>query len=163
MAIKDLVIELKKFSNEILTIGLPVERALLTEFETKYNVVLPNDYKELLHECNGVNLYGTQILGISKIEGEYALGECYKIEHYEVQNPMPLYLIPFSPDGRGNHYCFDTRFNDETSCPIVFWQHDYAYSENDSPEITNQGLADWIQEVMIDWILEDYNYDGTEK
>ena len=131
----------------------------------KFNLNLPNDYNVLLRKHSGVNLYGTEINGIIQIPnlGLTSLEQSYLFEHYEVENIMPLYLIPFSPDGGGNHYCFDTKFNNNTSCPIVFWQHDYTYSNEDLPEVVNTTLADWIKREMIDWTLEDYNYDGSEK
>jgi len=71
------------------------------------------------------------------------------------------YLVPFSPDGGGNHYCFDTRTINENSCNVVFWQHDYPYSEDDPPEVTNTSFTEWMKEVVIDWTLEDYDYDGN--
>lgn len=46
---------------------------------------------------------------------------------------------------------------------MVFWQHDYPYAENDLPEVTNASFSEWMKEVVIDWKLEDYNYDGSEK
>jgi cell wall assembly regulator SMI1 len=165
MSILNIITELKKFSSSILSLKNPIDEELIIEFEKNHNVNLPPDYKLLLQQHNGVILYGTEIYGIEKkgVETSYALDNCYIIEHFEVANPMPLYLVPFSPDGGGNHYCFDTRFCDTNSCPIVFWQHDYLYSETNPPEVTNNDLSDWIHEVMIEWTLEDYNYDGSEK
>ena len=48
-------------------------------------------------------------------------------------------------------------------CPIVFWQWDYLYEDIKEVETCNSSFLDWIQEVVIDWTLEDYNYDGSEK
>ncbi len=78
------------------------------------------------------------------------------------ENPQPLYIVPFHNDGRGNHYYFDTRTLDQFSCKIIFWQHDLDYTLGDS-EIVNDSLADWIKEEVINFTLEDYNYDGSEK
>lgn len=116
-----------------------------------------------MRKYNDISLYGVNVYGIKESKGSYSLEECYLFEHYEVENEMPLYLVPFSPDGGGNHYCFDTKLVDATSCPIVFWQHDFSYSEESPPEIVNTSLTAWIKEVMIDWTLEDYNYDGTPR
>jgi hypothetical protein len=72
--------------------------------------------------------------------------------------------LPFSPDGRGNFYCFDTRDCDNNnSCSVVFWTSNYEYNDDDQPEQTNLSFSDWIEEVMIEWTLESYNYDGSEK
>ena len=62
---------------------------------------------------------------------------------------MPLHLIPFSPDGGGNYYCFDIRNNN-----IVFWDSEYDYS-NDIPEVAYNTLAEMMREVFIEWTLED--------
>lgn len=163
MNINDAIEELKKFSKTILSTNESVSENLISEFEKKYNLELPEEYKIFLKNYNGIDLDGTQIFGIKEKGNLYSLEECYLSEHYEVENEMPLYLVPFSPDGGGNHYCFDTRLIDETSCQIIFWQHDFSYSDESPPEIVNASLAVWIKEVMIDWTLEDYNYDGTQK
>jgi hypothetical protein len=163
MNIFNVISELEKFSNEIFSVNEAIGEEEIIGFETRYNLKLPEDYKILIRNYNGISLYGTQAYGIKEKNGVFSLEECYLSEHYEVENEMPFYLVSFSPDGGGNHYCFDTRFNDSKSCPIVFWQHDISYSDENLPEVVNPSLADWIKEVMIDWTLEDYDYDGTEK
>jgi cell wall assembly regulator SMI1 len=163
MNILDIIEELEKFSRDILSLNTSVKQGEILRFEEKYNLKLPLDYKTLINKYNGISLYGVSVYGINEGNNSYSLEECYSFEHYEVENKMPLYLIPFSPDGGGNHYCFDSRKNDKDSCPIIFWQHDYPYSDEDLPEVTNTNFVDWVKEVMIDWTLEDYNYDGTEK
>src|SRR5437868_4869689 len=157
MNILDAIAEIEKFSRDILSLNGPVDEKEIMTFEETYNLILPSDYKVLLKKYNGISLHGVDLYGITEANDSYSLEECYLFEHYEVTNEMPLYLVPFSPDGGGNHYCFDTRLNNDTSCPIVFWQHDYSYSEEDPPEVINSSLADWMKEVMIDWTLEDYN------
>ena len=111
MNMLEVIEEIEKFSITILNMGEPLEESVITNFEIKFNLNLPNDYKILLRKHNGVNLYGTEIYGIIKIQslGLTSLEESYLFEHNEVENEMPLYLLPFSPDGGGNHYCFDTR------------------------------------------------------
>jgi cell wall assembly regulator SMI1 len=165
MSIIEIINELKRFSITILELQNPVQLGLVEGFEKKYKVALPNDFKLFLSIHNGASLDGTEVYGIEDTGSEkrYALDGCYNAEHFLVGNAMPLYLVPFSPDGGGNHYCFDIRICDETSCPVVFWQHDYPYSEEDAPEVTHGSFSDWAKEVMIDWVLEDYNYDGSNK
>lgn len=145
----------------MLSLGKPGAQAPTEKFETTNKLTLPDDYKVLIKYHNGISLAGTEVYGIGT--ELYDLQQCYQFEHYQVNNPMPHYLIPFSPDGAGNHYCFDTRFNDGTGCPVVFWQHDYLYNDNDPPEVVNSNLVQWINEVMIEWTLENYNYNGTRK
>jgi len=161
--IDEVLDELKKFSSDILTLNPPVDQRLINYFEKKFNVELPDDYKYLLSKTNGLDLMGNTILGIN--DNEYDLTNVYQFEHFEVMYPQYNYLIPFYPDGRGNFYCFDTskKTNDDYSTEIVFWTSNYEYTELDVPEITHNCLADFIQECIIEWTLEDYNYDGSQK
>ena len=48
-------------------------------------------------------------------------------------------------------------------CPVVFWQHDYDYSDKTNLETCNNSFTEWVNEIMIAWTLEEFNYDGTEK
>ncbi|MBO9202781.1 MULTISPECIES: SMI1/KNR4 family protein [Niastella] len=163
MTINNLIEELLLFSDKIITLKAPVSEESIIAFERNHNIKLPKDYIELVRKINGLSLMGTIIYGVGEETWEFSLDKNYKLEHEEVANPMYDYLIPFSPDGGGNHYCFDTRYIDDDSCNVIFWQHDYPYTVDDPPEITNPSLTEWIKEVVIDWTLEDYNYDGSEK
>lgn len=162
MSILKIIEELQKFSEDIIELKSPVDFSLVETFESKHQLILPNDYKELLTFTNGFSLMGSGVLGFNNEESFYGLESLYHSEHYEVENPQPKHLVPFHNDGRGNHYCFDTNTLDELFCKIIFWQHDLDYSQND-PEIVNDSLIDWIKEEVIDWTLEDYNYDGSER
>ena len=105
---------------------------------------------------------GKVVYGIDDGSGRYSLEDCYQFEHFEVGNPMPDFLIPFSPDGAGNHYCFDSRQCNEESCNIIFWQHDLELEINEV-EVVNSSFAHWVKEVVIEWTLEDFDYSGNPK
>lgn len=165
LVIENIIMELKKFSDNIVTLNPPINPILIVGFEKKYQLELPNDYKYLLSQSNGINLMGDEVLGITFSNYGYDLTSTYEFEHFNVQIPQFDYLIPFSPDGGGNFYCFDTskRTNNGNSCEIVFWCSNYEYSETDEPEITHDNLSDFISECIIGWTLENYNYDGSRK
>lgn len=74
---------------------------------------------------------------------------------------MPLEFLPFSSDGRGNHYCLDLSRLKGGSCPVIFWQWDFQYPNIEAVETCNESFYDWLDEVMIGWTLEEYNYDGS--
>jgi cell wall assembly regulator SMI1 len=76
---------------------------------------------------------------------------------------MPHHFLPFSNDGRGNHYCLDLSRLTGQSCPVVFWQWNYDYASLEEVEACNDNFVSWVKEVMIDWTLEMYNYDGSKK
>ena len=161
--------ELKKFSLDIMAFGYPISDNRIVEFEKQFNLTLPNDYKHLIDLYNGIGLMGNEVYGIgpniNPAVSTETLEGVYEYEHFKVGIPQFLYLVPFSPDGGGNFYCFDTRTksSDGNSCPVVFWVSNYQYTEEDAPEVTNESFLDWVQEVIIDWTLNDYDYEGNEK
>lgn len=162
VSITEVISELLLFSNHILEVNHSASAIDVGKFEKRFNLKLPQDYKDLLKVTNGFSLMGTLVYGIEQSSSN-SLSIIYLREHEEVENVMFDYLVPFSPDGGGNHYCFDTRTIKHHSCNVVFWQHDYPYTEHDLPEVTNSSFSEWIKEVVIDWKLEDYDYDGSEK
>lgn len=159
----DILNELNLFSLSILKLEAPIQIEIIAKFERTFNLTLPNDYKAFLEKHNGLNLMGTSIYGIVEKRDPNSLEGSYLFEHFEVNNPMPRNLVPFSPDGGGSHYCFNSSTCNDTSSEVVFWQHDYLYSENDPPEVVNNSFVDWVKEVLIDWTLENYDYFGNPK
>lgn len=163
LEITDVINELTLFSDKVLALNPPVAIQVIEAFEKQFNVKLPGDYIAFVQRFNGMNLMGTEVYGIGEEAGVSSLDRKYIIEHQEVGNPMYNYLVPFSHDGYGSHYCFDTSALTKTSCNIVFWQHDHHYSPNDPPEVTNASFAEWVKEVAIDWTLDEYDYDGNSR
>jgi len=160
------IIELKKFSNEILDLGEPINDNRIKEFELKYNVNLPEDYNYIISKINGFSLMSDEVYGIYNVDlvGE-TLEKVYIYEHNEVYFPQFDYLVPFCPDGGGNFYCFDTRYrtNNNQSCSVIFWTSNYNYNDLDLPEIVYNSFIDCVQEIFIDWTIENYDYEGNEK
>jgi len=161
MNINGIIQELTLFSEKIITLNGPVSHESIFAFESEYNIKLPEDYLAFVRKINGLSLMGTIVYGVGEESWQFSLNKNYKFEHKEVANPMYDYLVPFSPDGGGNHYCFDTRTSNGDSCNVIFWQHDYPYTVDDPPEITNNSFAAWMKQVVIDWTLEDYDYNGN--
>ena len=158
-----IIAELLKFSTEILYLGKPIIDIRVEDFEKKYNLELPNDFKFFIKKFNGLTMNGTEIFCFDS-KNRNSFEGIYHFEHFEVVQPQFNYLVPFSPDGGGNFYCFDTnKRNKKGKCPVVFWQSLYKYSETDLPEIDSSDFGKWLKKVIIDWTLEDYNYDGSEK
>lgn len=160
---ESIIAELLKFSEDILEINSSISDDRISIFEKKYNLKLPNDFKKFITKINGFSLLGNKVYGFDENITE-SIENVYHFEHFEVSYPQPLYLVPFCNDGRGNFYCIDTSKNTEAvNCPIVFWVSNYEYTNEDPPEIVNNNFLEWIKEVIIEWTLEEYNYDGSEK
>lgn len=156
--------ELHKFDGSIIYLGPAITDERLEIFEKEIGFEFPLDFKYIMKKHNGIALPGVEIYGLDRELRGSSLDEVYQYEHKkEVYNAMPKEFLPFSPDGRGNHYCLNLSKLINGVCPIVFWQHDFIYRGLEEVEQCNDDLIAWIKEEMIDWTLEDYNYDGTEK
>ncbi|MGK6353563.1 SMI1/KNR4 family protein [Parapedobacter sp. DT-150] len=161
---KNVLNELYRFSSSIIHLGTSVKDDRLELFEKEIGYTLPKDFKYILSKHNGISLLGTEVLGIDLSFKGGSLDEVYKFEHFNVEHKMPLEFLPFSPDGRGNHYCLNlAKIDGRGVCPVVFWQWDYNYTGVEEVEESNESFLEWINEVMIEWKLEDYDYDGNEK
>lgn len=159
MSILQLFSELKMYDDSVVLFEPPALDYQIAETENYIGVALPDEYKEFVRKSNGLEFGSEYILRVGNdIRPQaYSINEVYDFEHNQSSNPMPHNLIPFSPDGYGNHYCFDINQRGV----IVFWQHDYEYSDEDRPEIVYNSMEDMIQEVFIKW--GNYNYDGSSK
>ncbi|AMR33190.1 hypothetical protein A0256_18080 [Mucilaginibacter sp. PAMC 26640] len=155
--------ELYIFDGDLLHLGTSIIDDRLRLFEKNIGFYLPLDFEYMLTLHNGISLMGTEVYGIDDRFSGPALNKIYQFEHFEAGNPMPAHFMPFSPDGAGNHYCLDLAKVMDGLCPVIFWQHDFEYHSLDAVEICNSNFMDWFSEVLIDWTLEDYNYDGSEK
>jgi len=157
--------ELKKFTSDVATLGEPASQYDIDSFEKKYDLKLPEDYKYAIRKANGFSVMGDEVYGIHSSNTPSSLDLVYEREHNAVAYPQFPYIVPFSDDGGGNFYCFDTRqlSKDEQSCFVVFWVSNYQYSDADMPEVVYESFVDFVNEVLIDWTLRDYDYDGNER
>ena len=163
--VEAVVAELAKFAPDVCERGDPANPALVAAFERATALVLPADYRAVVAHVNGFSVMGNEVYGLRGPDESASLESVYRFEHDEVQVPQPTYLVPFSPDGGGNFYCFDTRYPSTAtgSCPVVFWVSNYRYTEADPPGVVYPTFLAFVQEVIIAWPLEDYDYDGNER
>lgn len=161
----DVIAGVKRFSTKVFEPNKPASQYLIDQFESEYQLILPADYKYFMLQMDGFRLLWNSICGLTPSEGQEHLGQIYEREHFQVAVPQFLHLVPFHNDGGGNFYCFDTSTIsiDGTSCPVVFWVSNYAYSETDLPEVVNDSFAHWMKEVIIGWSLEEFDYDGNRR
>lgn len=148
---------LYQFSNDLLDLGEPIPDNRLSEFEHRIGFQLPFDFNYILTKHNYFSLAGTEVLGIGIEFKEESLDKVYCFEHDRVGNSLPKKFLPFSSDGRGNHYCLDLSRIENSLCPVIFWQHDYTYSNKEEVETCNETFISWVEEVMIEWTLEDFD------
>lgn len=121
--------------------------------EQELGLQLPADYKTFLIEFNGIIIQSDEIFGINTSYSHLDILQIYIREHTEVEYPMPNHLIPFSPNGRGDHYCFDISAIDSNGiCPILFWQWDYSFFNPHDIDKTHNSFTDWLKELLTDLI-----------
>ena len=154
---------LLKFSNSILELGEPITDNRIEILENVLGYSLPKDFKYFIKKSNSFSLAGNEVYGLGEELLGKSLDKIYEFEHNETGNLMPKQYFPFSPDGFGNHYCLDLSRSEDEISPIIFWQHDAFYESLNQVETCNRNFVDWVNEVMIGWTLEDYNYDGSDK
>ena len=94
---------------------------------------------------------GTEVIGFKIEEFGESIGNIYEFEHFKAAHKMPLEFLPFSPDGRGNHYCLNLSNMSNGICPVVFWQWDFDYASISDVEECNGNFLEWVEEVLIEW------------
>jgi cell wall assembly regulator SMI1 len=146
-----------------LTLGEPIHDNRLNLFEDKYGIKLTTEFKFMLQRHNGFSLSGTEVNGLGNELRAQSLDRLYEQVQSNYQKFMPKEIIPFSADGAGNYYCLDLTRSVNEICPIIFYQHDYEYNDINDIETCNSNFAEWIDEVMITWTLEQYDYNGASK
>lgn len=122
----------------------PAEDKSIKDAETMLGCQLPDDYKCFLKETNGISFGGQTIFGVSQKLPAYDIVGTSLREHTMVENPMPSHLIPFSPDGFGNHYCFDI-----LNGGVFFWKHDVGYSDC-PPDKEYDSFTEMFSELVVD-------------
>jgi hypothetical protein len=109
---------------------------VIEEFEKKYRINLPFEYKVFLQKCSDVN-YSTLQPGVIIPEGAY-----YSLDSI-MKSGWTMGVkedrIPFCEDN-GDYYCFNERGE------VEFWSHD-GYTE----EKWNS-FSEWVKDV---WLGED--------
>jgi cell wall assembly regulator SMI1 len=116
----------------------------VAQCEEQLGVRLPESYKRFLREF-GFALWPEDVYGVyvGSSPGLQVMGNT-ETERHEVEPEMPHDLIPFSPDGWGNHYCLDTSRLVGGECPVVFWNHEL--DENQQPPQTHPTFLDWLED-----------------
>ena len=155
--------EILKYDISVLTTYPEIDNQSILDLESKLKYQLPGDFKQFLTMINGFELVGDIIYGIHN-DPQMGLYNNYIWEFKESGNPIYSYLLPLTPNGRGDHYCLDLNSlsEDATRCEVVFWQHDYEYSDGDTPDKESSSFTDYLEELIMD-VGENYNYDGSDK
>jgi SUKH superfamily protein len=118
----------------------------IADAERSLGVTLPAGYRWFVREF-GFSYWPIDIYGIvpGGLPGMQVVSNALT-ERHGVEPPLPQPLVPFSPDGWGNHYCLDTSRLSAGECPVVFWNHQLGASQ--TPKVTNASFLDWLEEAV---------------
>ena len=154
--VEECIEEIRKYKSDVHELNPGIDRDIIEAFESKYNIKLPEDYKDFLTVYNGGELFipGTVISGVvdenSLIEEENGY-----LLHLNLTNKWPDMgdeLLIIADLIYGDMICYDCERH-----VIVQWDHEIG-------EVTIEwdSFADWLREEMkIGNELVDY--DGTDK
>lgn len=121
-------------------------------FARPLDLVLPEDYLFFMNWSNGLYVFGLDILGIGNERSD--LIENINWEQKKSNNLLPKHIIPFSPVGNGDFYCFDIKDGlKDGVCPVIYWQWDYS-SPNDY-EYLADSFVEWLAITMNEMIEEE--------
>ena len=125
--------------------------------EAELSTVFPISYKWFLRTFGAADspleIYGVEpVVRLNITASFWNVVYMTESERNEVEPRIPAHLIPFNPDGMGNHSCLNTAMMSEGECPVVFWDHDA--SETQQPELTHDTFLDWLEERLA--FEEDY-------
>jgi hypothetical protein len=132
--------------------GTGLTSADVEQLELRLGAVLPDSYKDFLREfgyaCWPDYIYGVHSIGLPGLDLVAETEEA----RTEGVPPLPPQFVPFSPDGWGNSYCFDTERMVDGECPVVLWRHERDSGQQ--PETTHPSFLDWL-EYQIEIMLEE--------
>lgn len=122
------------------------------KFVKPNDLILPEDYLYFMKWSNWFSIFGLEILGIGN--ERFDLLKHVQREQNETNNLMPQFLVPFSPVGNGDYYCFDIKDGlKEGTCPVVYWQWDCSSPEE--YEILADSFVDWLAFTINDMMEEE--------
>lgn len=121
-------------------------------FVKPLDIVLPEDYLFFMSWSNGLYILGLDILGIGNERSD--LLDNIRREQNETNNLMQKHIIPFSPVGNGDFYCFDIKEGlKEGVCLVIYWQWDYSTPVN--YEFLAGSFVDWLAITINEMIEEE--------
>lgn len=135
----------------------------LQDFEVKYNLSLPNDYKQFLTNNNGgtpnkiffrkndADLVVNMFFSLS--DKEYNI-EQYYTDMVIIGKELPEKILPIGEDGFGNIICISCK--DEDFGKMYFWDHEEDWDHEDCNNIKLRLLADNLS-FILDNLIEDFN------
>ncbi len=128
--------------------------------EEELGVTFSQSYRLFLNEFSGggfpFDIYGIEPQSPPKGNDWYfqSVAGMTESEREDVEPAMPPFLIPFTPNGMGDHWCLDTSRLTGGECPVVFWNHELG--EDQELRQTHATFLDWLEEAMSSEDIREY-------
>ncbi|MFS0870942.1 SMI1/KNR4 family protein [Paenibacillus xylanilyticus] len=132
---------------------IPESEQAIADFEQKYDVRLPAQYRDLLLEYGACNFGGPALYSVKELDWAYpAFVEAYR--EYEKEYDLPENLNPFPIGGFGEG---SIAFLERNSGKVLMLIHDYS-GEIPLQEVAKHfnGLMEILAESAI-WVQEQMN------
>ena len=113
--------------------------------EDAMQVIIPADYRRFIKEF-GASSWPSPMCGVgAEVSWDLILADAVQAARSYERKPLPDHLLPFSPFGKHDYYCFDLSRMSDGECPIVYWKPNQSSS---SPSDCFVSFVDWL-ELMI--------------
>jgi hypothetical protein len=118
--------------------------------EQRLEVTFPPRFRSYLCECGYLEFGSAEFYGLGAgVPNHLDLVRNTIAERTEYHPQIPGHLVPFMPNGCGDHYCIDlsTRSDDP---PVVFWDHELINTKQ-KPQRLAETFSSWLLEHTHEW------------
>jgi len=118
--------------------------------ERKLGVVFPKAFRQFLSQWGYFEFRSAESYGLGDgVPAHLDLVRNTQVERNQFHPHIPTHLIPFMPNGCGDHYCIDiSAVGDDP--PVVFWDHELDV--NQTPQVLAETFSLWLNKRTGDWV-----------
>jgi len=116
--------------------------------ENKLGVIFPKAFRRFLSEWGYFEYKSAESYGLGDgVPSHLDLVRNALAERNQFHPHIPPHLVPFMPNGCGDHYCIDTSVARDDP-PVVFWDHELDV--NQKPLILAKTFSSWLNDRTND-------------
>ena len=136
-------------TNPTALIGQGATEDEITAAERELGVTFPSMFRSYLAELGYLEFRSAEFYGLgARVPAHLDLVRNTKAERTEFHLHIPPHLIPFMPNGCGDHYCIDLSASaDDPS--VVFWDHELDTGQQ--PQKLADTFSSWLLRHTHEW------------
>jgi cell wall assembly regulator SMI1 len=117
--------------------------------ERELGVTFPSVFRSYLAEFGFLEFGSAEFYGLGAgVPAHLNLVRNTVAERTEFHPHIPSHLIPFMPNGGGDHYCVDLSARADDP-PVVFWNHELDTAQQ--PEQLADTFSSWLLHHTEEW------------